>query len=188
MNRPLLRKLCLPLVVLASTAACDRSVDPAVRTKLDAHDALLQELPRGFYEPGLGDLMHALQLRHAKLWFAASGSNWELAAFELHEIHESLDRVARWHADDEDVPMAASIKAYMQAGRYALDQSITRRNAVEFAAAFDRFTEGCNACHQAAKHGFIVIKRPTGEPYSNQQYAPVQSTLRNGERTPRPQP
>jgi hypothetical protein len=171
-NRPLLHKVLLSLIVLVSAAACDQSVDPAVRAKLDAHDAVLQELPRGFYEPGLGDLMHALQLRHAKLWFAGTRNNWNLAAFELHEIHENLDRIARWHADSEEIPMAPSIKAYMQTGRHALDQSITRRNAVDFAAAFDRFTEGCNACHRAAKHGFIVIKRPTAEPYSNQQWTP----------------
>jgi hypothetical protein len=172
-NRSLLRKLFLSLVVLPLIAACDRSVDPAVRAKLAAHDAVLNELPRGFYEPGLGDLMHALQLRHAKLWFAGTRQNWELAAFELEELHESLDRVARWHADSEEVPMAPSIKAYMQTGRYALAQSITRKNADEFAAAFDRFTEGCNACHKASKHSFIVIRRPTAEPYGNQQYAPV---------------
>jgi hypothetical protein len=170
--RPLLYKL-LSLIILASAAACDRSIDPAVRAKLDAHDAVLQELPRGFYEPGLGDLMHALQLRHAKLWFAGSGRNWELAAFEVEEIQESLDRVARWHAASEEVPMAPSIKAYMQTGRYALAQSITRKDATQFVGAFDRFTEGCNACHRAAKHGFIVIRRPTAEPYSNQQYTPA---------------
>lgn len=173
MNRSPLRTLFLSFLVLALAAACDRSVDPAVRVKLDAHDAVLQELPRDFYEPGLGDLMHALQLRHAKLWFAGTQGAWDLAAFELHEIHESLDRIARWHADNEEIPMAPSIKAYMQTGRYALDQSITRRNQLEFTSAFDRFTEGCNACHQAAKHGFIVIRRPTAEPYSNQQYAPA---------------
>jgi hypothetical protein len=66
-NRRLLCKLSPSLILPALTAACDRSLDPAVRAKFDAHDAVLNELPRGFYEPGLGDLMHALQLRHAKL-------------------------------------------------------------------------------------------------------------------------
>ena len=163
------------LVLTAVLAGCAPQSDPDVQAKLAAHDAVINELPRGFYEPGLGDLMHALQLRHAKLWFAGTAGNWELAAFELHEIRENLDRIVRWHADNEDAPMGPSIKAYMQTGRYALDRSITQRNSADFTAAFDRFTQGCNECHTAAKHGFIVIQRPTTEPYSNQRWAPEAS-------------
>jgi len=141
---------------------------------LASHEAVLRELPQNFYEPGLGDLMHALQLRHAKLWFAGKAANWELAAFELHEIHESLDRVALWHRDNTDIPMAPSIKAYMQPGRHALERSIAERNETTFDAAFDRLTQGCNECHQAAKHSFIVIQRPTQAPLDNQSWAPPQ--------------
>lgn len=154
-------------------AACEPRVDPAVRSQLSAHDAALRELPRGFYEPGLGDLMHGLQLRHAKLWFAGTAANWDLASFELHEIEENLARVGQWHANSEDIAMAPAIKAYTQAGRYALGQSITRRDGAAFTTAFDRFTQGCNDCHRAAKHGFIVIERPKVEPYSNQLWAPA---------------
>jgi len=138
-----------------------------------AHDAVLQEMPRDFYTPGLGDLMHALQLRHAKLWMAGTAENWELAKFEAHEIHENFERVSRWHADNEDIPMAASIKAYMQPSQYALDQSIAGKDAKAFVSAFDRFTQGCNDCHRAAKHDFIVIQRPQADPYGNQRWLPT---------------
>ena len=30
----------------------------------------------------------------------------------------------------------------------------------------------CNQCHQATKHEFIVIQRPTSSPYSNQSFTP----------------
>jgi hypothetical protein len=159
-------------VALLALTACDASLDAASRAKLDAHDAVLRELPRDFYRPGLGDLMHALQVRHAKLWFAGTAGNWELGAFEMEELRESLDRVARWHADSEEFAMAPAVKAYMQTGRYALEQSIGRRSAADFPAAFDRFTNGCNECHLAAKHGFIVIERPAAPPYANQRWAP----------------
>lgn len=164
--------LVLIMTAAASLAGCARGADPELRMQVDGHQRALAELPGSFYTPGLGDLMHALQLRHAKLWFAGRAGNWELAAFEAHELHESLDRVALWHADSEEIPMAPSIKAYMQPGRYALDQSIAQRNPTAFTAAFDRFTEGCNDCHRAAKHGFIVIQRPTVEPWSNQRWTP----------------
>jgi hypothetical protein len=38
--------------------------------------------------PGLGEYMTTIQLHTAKLWFAAKASNWELAAYELHELEE----------------------------------------------------------------------------------------------------
>jgi hypothetical protein len=34
-------------------------------------------------------------------------------------------------------------------------------------------TAACNACHTAAAHAFIKIKRPTAPPVSNQVFAPA---------------
>jgi hypothetical protein len=169
---PAFRVAALILNVIA-VSACGSRMDPKIEAKLAGYDAMMQELPRGFYEPGLGDLMHALQLRHAKLWFAGSAGNWQLAAFETHEIEETLERIARWHHDSEDIAMGAAIKVHMRPGLYALEQSIARREAAEFRDAFDRLTQGCNACHRASKHGFIVIQEPTQQPYSNQAWRPI---------------
>jgi hypothetical protein len=120
---------CAVLVLIAAMLPACRSHDEqALRTTLAAHDAALREMPRDFYEPGLGDLMNSLQLRHAKLWFAGQADNWPLAAFELEEIHESLGRVSRWHAGDASQPIAALIKAHTHAGVYALDQSIRQHD------------------------------------------------------------
>lgn len=154
--------------ILAS--GCSSHVDPQIAASVAAHDAALREMPRDFYTPGLGDLMNSLQLRHAKLWFAGRAENWELAAFESHEIHENLQRIARWHADNDALPMAPSIKAYMNTSQYALDQSIVQRNPKAFEAAFDQLTESCNRCHRAAKHEFIVIGRPKADPVGNQEW------------------
>ena len=158
------------LVLSTLLLACSAQDSQQLSVTVASHDAALREMPRDFYEPGLGDLMHALQLRHAKLWFAGSADNWELAAFELEEIQENLARVTRWHADNKEIPVPASIKAHMHDGAYALDQSVRRRNAAEFNTAFDRLTQGCNGCHVAAKHGFIVIRRPTLDPVGNQSW------------------
>ena len=162
----------LPMVLLAGlfVSGCESRNDSQLATSVAAHDAALRELPRDFYRPGLGDLMHSLQLRHAKLWFAGAAHNWALAAFESHELHENFDRVARWHGDNEDIPMAAALKAYMQSSHYTLDQSIAKQDRAAFDTAFDRFTAGCNQCHQAAKHAFIVIRRPMVDPVGNQDW------------------
>ena len=158
--------------LLVGGLGCTSQTDPMLASTVAAHDAALREMPRDFYRPGLGDLMHSLQLRHSKLWFAGTADNWELAAFESHELHENFDRVARWHGDNEDIPMAPALKAYMQVGHYAVDQSIAKQDRASFEAAFDRFTAGCNQCHQAAKHEFIVIRRPALDPVGNQEWQP----------------
>ena len=53
-----------------------------------------------------------------------------------------------------------------------LKAAIDARDSKKFAAAFDKLTGACNACHQATKHEFIVIQRPTSSPYSNQSFTP----------------
>lgn len=153
-------------------AACSRAPgeQAAQRLQLAAHRAVIEQLPSKFYEPGLGDLMQSLQLRHAKLWFAAGGEHWQLAAFELHEIDENLERIAYWHPHSEGVAMAPAVKAYTGQGRYALAQSIEARDMAAFAPAYDRLTAGCNACHEATGHAFIRIQRPSEPPVSNQQF------------------
>jgi hypothetical protein len=163
------RHLLLPAIVAATVAGCSKE-DPELAATVAAHEAALREMPRDFYRPGLGDMMNALQTRHAKLWFAGQAQNWRLAEFELDEIEESLERIAHWHKDNEDVPMAPSIKAHTHASRYALKQSIAKQDVAAFTVAFDRLTDGCNSCHRAAKHEFIMIQRPTAEPVGNQRW------------------
>jgi hypothetical protein len=58
------------------------------------------------YEPGLGEFMTATQLRHAKLWFAGQQNNWDLAAYEIDEIKEGLEDVARLFPTFEGIPVA----------------------------------------------------------------------------------
>jgi hypothetical protein len=47
------------------------------------------------YAPGLGEFMTAMQLRHAKLWFAGRAKNWDLAGYEIDEIKEGLEDAAK---------------------------------------------------------------------------------------------
>lgn len=158
------------LAALVGLTGCESQDTAQLRSALKTHDAVLQELPRQFYAPGLGDMMHTLQLRHAKLWFAGKAGNWALAQFELHELEESFEAIAQWHPAQEGLPVAAAIKVHMQPGRYALEQAIATSDGPRFDTAFERFTQGCNDCHRALRHAFIVIERPTMEPVTNQRW------------------
>jgi hypothetical protein len=110
------------------------------------------------YTPGLGEFMSAIQLRHAKLWFAGKGKNWQLAAYELDELKEAFGDAARYQPEFKGQPIAR------------LEQAIEARDSPRFVKAYDSLSHACSACHQATGHGFISIQRPTFPPLTNQRY------------------
>jgi hypothetical protein len=125
------------------------------------------------YVPGFGEFMSATQVRHAKLWFAGDARNWDLAVFELDEIKEGLEDATRLHPTHEGIPVADMIKANLDAPLSGLAKAIEAKDKNGFTRAFDVLTAACNACHAAAAHAFIKIKRPTAPPVSNQDFAPA---------------
>ena len=125
------------------------------------------------YEPGLGEFMTATQIRHAKLWFAGRQKNWDLAAYEIDEIKEGLEDAAKYHANNDGVPVAELIKTIIDPRLEQLEKAIEGKSSTQFAAAFDELTNGCNSCHAKAGKGFIRIQRPTAPPVSNQNFTPA---------------
>ena len=117
------------------------------------------------YVPGLGEIMQIVQLKHIKLWQAGSSNNWRLAAFEVDQIRDVLLRTAIFY---DGLPATfvvaadAPLKA-MKAAAAAGDRRAYEAGYVELSAA-------CNACHQAAHVGFIVIKTPDSSPFADQRF------------------
>jgi hypothetical protein len=130
--------------------------------------------PNGAFVPGLGEFMTLQQMRHSKLWFAGKAGNWELADYELDELKEGFEDVAHYHPVHDDVPLTPMVEAITAQEIPDLAKAIDAHDAVKFASAFDHLTQACNTCHQAAKHGFIAIRRPTTLPYTNQIFSPQQ--------------
>ena len=126
------------------------------------------------YTPGLGEIMAFNQMRHAKLWFAAQAGNWELASYELDELHEGLDDAARLHPTHKDAPLPipALIQKIMDQPLADLGAAVKARDQAGFSARYDALTAACNSCHQATNFGFNVVTRPSFNPYSNQSFAP----------------
>jgi hypothetical protein len=125
------------------------------------------------YAPGLGEVMSLQQMRHSKLWFAGSAANWELARYELDELGEGFDDVAKLFPTHDGMPLGPMVKTITGREIPDLAKAIEARDGAKFASAFDALTAACNACHQSVKHGFIVIQRPASLPYSNQSFAPA---------------
>ena len=114
--------------------------------------------------PHLSDIMAQQQMRHIKLWFAGDAGNWSLADYELDQLKDGFDDVAKLLGGDlaqQHVGEAIS----------QLEKAIDTRDHEAFLSAFDRLSAGCNACHRTLDHAFIVIQRPVLLPYSDQNFS-----------------
>ncbi len=115
--------------------------------------------------PGLGEIMTLQQLHHIKLWFAGRAGNWPLADYEVGELNEGFEDVAKLLGGDTvDKMIGAPIKA--------LQKAVDEKNRAAFFTAYDSLSAGCNNCHRTLDHAFIAIQRPITLPYSDQNFAP----------------
>ena len=119
------------------------------------------------FVPRLGDIMNNIQLRHIKLSFAGKARNWELAAYELGQLKAGLVEAAVMY---EGIPVTDV--TMMTSPLKAIDDAIAAKDGKRFGKLFGELTTGCNACHQSMSRGYIVMRVPTEQPFSNQVFPP----------------
>jgi len=123
------------------------------------------------YHPGLGELMTAfVQPRHIKLGLAGTEENWAYAAYELDELRETFDDVARLVPKDGNLAIPAAIASTVRPPMAALDAAIKAKDQAAFNKAYGELTLSCNACHQSADHPMIVIQAPTVSAFPDQDF------------------
>jgi hypothetical protein len=88
----------------------------------------------------------------ATLYHAARAARWELAAYQAEELEENLAQAAQAGG-----PYAQSLQDFLKEHIQPLRKTITSQNAEQFHAAFQAAVGGCNDCHKATQHGFIII-------------------------------
>lgn len=126
------------------------------------------------YRPGLGDLMTmTVQPRHIKLLLGGHEQNWAYAKYELHELQEAFDRVVRAWPRYKGLPLGGMVDAIAKGPIDELAKAIEAKDEVAFDAAYEKLTEGCNACHQAANVGLVVIKVPNASSFPDQDFRPL---------------
>ena len=118
------------------------------------------------YKPGFGDFMLAVQIHHAKLWFAGQNKNWELADFELHEIRETLDDIRSYQPERKESALLPDLYANID----SLSTAVKAQNEAAFKHNFIDLTHACNSCHRSTNHGFNIVKIPDSPPFSNQVF------------------
>jgi hypothetical protein len=123
------------------------------------------------YVPGVGDLMNLLvQPRHAKLGLALHAGNWDLAAYAHKEMAQAFHTVATVQPKYMKFTVAEMIESTTSEPMRNLDDAIRARDAKRAAAAFADLTDGCNSCHTALDHAFVVIKVPEASSFPNQEF------------------
>jgi hypothetical protein len=120
------------------------------------------------YMPRLVAIMGAAQNQHLKLWFAGKAKNWELAAYELRQLTDTLAEAAILYPG---IPV--SNVTTMQEPLLSVADAVTAGNSRGFAASMQKLTEGCNACHASMERKYVVMTLPTQQSLpTNQLFAP----------------
>ena len=123
------------------------------------------------YALSMGDMMNTLvQPRHAKLGLAGRAENWPLAAYALIEIRQVFAGIKKAQPRFRGLPVAELVDAALGQPMNAVEAAIKQQDAKKFALAYDQLTQGCNACHQAVDHPFVVIKAPDASAFPNQDF------------------
>lgn len=145
----------LAISVGAVTSAIAQSdFPPSARAKQDA--------------PRLVEVMSMAQLQHLKLWYAGKARNWDLAAYELRQLTNSLAEAAIFYP-----AIPVSNVTTMKEPLLSVADAIAAGDDRKFAASMRGLTEGCNACHGSMGRGFIAIAVPAGgQPPANQIFSP----------------
>ena len=133
--------------------------------RVQAELALAKELA-----PGLGEYMSTIQLHAGKLWFAAKASNWELAAYELHELEETMEAVKKLNVEKNGVKISGVMDAVLKTQIAQLEESVKAKKHSDFQKSYDETLSACNGCHVESGLRFIQIIRPTAPPVTNQKW------------------
>jgi len=125
------------------------------------------------YAMTLGDMMNTLiQPRHAKLGLAGKAQNWALARYAMVEIRQAFAGIVKAVPKFRGLPVGELVTAALSQPMDAVDAAIKAQDPQQFAAAYAQLTAGCNACHAAADHPYVVIKVPDVSAFPNQDFNP----------------
>ncbi|WP_212005252.1 hypothetical protein [Chitinophaga sp. HK235] len=122
------------------------------------------------FKPELGEFMTYIQIHHAKLWFAGTEGNWDLANFAVKEMDMTFSRAQQYCADRAELKSLPMITAPMD----SMKKAVAAKDMQQFKSSFTLLTNTCNNCHRATQHAFNVITVPTTPPFSNQSFKPAQ--------------
>ncbi len=106
-------------------------------------------------QPGLGTVMIEYGHRFALARLAVDAGNWGMAAYQIKEATE-IQEVGETTRPNN----ATLLKNFEQSFVEPINNAIEAQDAAQFDTAFTEALTGCNACHQATGHPFVVVTEP----------------------------
>lgn len=169
MNKPQLFVRVFALIAAVAGLAAPQTVQGAS----PAAPASATNAEPAPYAMTFGDMMNTLiQPRHAKLGLAGGVQNWPLAEYALVELRRAFAAIAKAQPRFQGLPVGDLVDAAVKEPMNAVEAAIQNRDAKQFVTAYAQLTAGCNACHAAADHPFVVIKVPDVSAFPNQEFQP----------------
>jgi len=162
-NRIALVAVLAPLVLAAGSGFSQTAQQPA--------PAAPQPNAAVPYVLTMGDMMNTLvQPRHLKLGLAGKAENWTLAGYALIELRQAFAGIAKAQPRFRGMPVPDLVEAAMKEPLAAVEAAIRQKEPDKFAAAYEQLTKGCNACHAALDHSYVVIKAPDASAFPDQEF------------------
>ncbi|HEX2162518.1 MAG TPA: hypothetical protein VHM02_01075 [Thermoanaerobaculia bacterium] len=169
--------LACPLVLCAACSPADPSdmagrVPERPAAEEDAADA--PEVDEGEHEEEevveLARPMAELHRFATKLGYAIAAGNQPLAGFYLDEVDEVLEEVGEIE-ESEGIPIARTAQVIVDPLRAPLRRAVEAGRWPEAQAAYEALIAGCNRCHAATAHEFLVVLPAHGDPPYAQEFA-----------------
>lgn len=116
-------------------------------------------------QPGLDTVMIEYGNRLARLWFAATADNWDMAKYQLDEMIE-IQEVGETTRPKRAAPLKAFEDGYLK----ALDAAVLAQDKGQATDALNNAITGCNACHAAStgtnwsSYAYVQIQLPQTDP------------------------
>lgn len=159
-----MKKNFIPLFIALFLFSC--SNESSRINRLQSRIDSLEQKVNDSYKPGFGEFMSAIQVHHAKLWFAGINENWALADFEIHEIMENVDAIRKYETDRNESKSIPMIEPALD----TVNAAIQKKNIAQFKNSFVLLTNTCNTCHKDVNYSFNDVKIPDSPPFSNQVF------------------
>jgi hypothetical protein len=169
-----------PALVIALAAAGAIAAAPALLSQPappapQAAPPAAPAVPAVPYPMTMADMMNTVvQPRHAKLGLAGKAQNWPLAGYAVVELRQAFAGIAKALPKFRGYPVGELADAALSQPLNALADAIRLQDPQKFAVAYGQLTAGCNACHAALFHSFVVIKAPDAAAFPDQKFTPGQ--------------
>lgn len=168
-----------PLVLCAACSPAETAEEPG--RSAEGPPAVAQETAAAAAPDGEGEEaeedevelarpMAELHRFATKLGYAIAAENQPLAGFYLDEVDEVLEEIGEVE-ESEGIPIAHTKQVIVDPLRPPLRQAVEAGQWPEARAAYEALIAGCNRCHAATAHEFLVVLPAHGEPPYAQRFA-----------------